>query len=314
MAGLPQKGHTQFVTEAIEQMKKNYQEASDGFKYNPFNTFAKVAAKQYKEAIDLMERAVKFRVPKDGDILSDIVDGRTIKDVVNSYLTTYKLPFPLLTIECENEVLADHENFIPNHLEYKGTVVIVWQTERENLNPIFHMQILNKCRDSVNSANRQFEWYILPYTLDIDLEYVKLNERWEKFVTPRTIHPSVPLQDVFNDCKNEVAMFTQFIIALSCKNVNIKKGFPPSLTENKKREKKGKAKLNQYHDIVIETKFGQVKPITGKKTIEGATSGSKAPHLRRGHIRHYEGKNVWIEATFVNAHKGTAQPKSYRIK
>lgn len=302
---------TQFVTEATDKLNKLIREAEEIVKRNPFNTFAQVVTKRYKHIINLMEQSVKFRVPKDGRILEDVVDGKSIQDVIRSYLTDYRLPFPIICIECENEVFADHENFIEDNMEYKGTIAIVYQTERENMNPLFHMIILNKCRENAKSP---FEWFAMPYTLDVDLERGRTHDKWGDIVTAKAFHPSVPLVNLYNDCQHEVSMFIQFMIALSCKNVSMRKGFPPSASENQKRSKKGKAKFNQYYDIVIETKFGE-KAINDKdKPIKGIASGSKAPHLRRGHIRHYEGKNVWIESVFVNAHKGAAQPKNYRIK
>lgn len=307
----PHGSTTQFVTEATDKLNKLIKEAAEAYQRNPFNTFALSTMKWYKHIIDLMEQAVKFRVPKDGKILQDIVDGKSIQSVICSYLTDYKLPFPIICIECENEVFADHENFVADNMEYKGTIAIVYQTERENLNPLFHMIILNKCRETPKSP---FEWLSIPYTLDVDLEQGRTHDKWGDIVKGKPYHPSIPVLSLYNDCQHEVSMFIQFLIALSCKNVSMRKGFPPSISENQKRSKKGKAKLNQYYDIVIETKFGE-KPINDKdKPIKGIASGSKAPHLRRGHIRHYEGKNVWIESVFVNAHKGTAQPKTYRIK
>lgn len=306
------KGSTsQFITEATEKLNKLTKEAKGYVLQNPFNTFAACAAKRYEEVNALMEKAVKFRVPKDGKVLEDVVNGKTIQDVIKSYLTDYQLPFPLITIECENAVFADHENFVADNMEYKGTIAIVYQTIRENTNPIFHMIILNKCRES---EKHPFEWFVLPFTLDIDLERARVYDKWSDIVTATAFHPSVPLMNLYNDCQHEVSMFIQFMIALSCKNVSMKKGFAPSSTENQKRTKKGKAKLHQYYDIVIETKFGEKLIGDSTSPIKGISSGSKAPHLRRGHIRHYEGKNVWIESTFVNAHKGSAQPKTYRIK
>lgn len=312
MGNTAQKSNTQFITEATERLKKIGAEARVVVQNNPFNGFARAIEKSCVEVIDKMDKAIKFRVPKDGDILSDVVDGKTIQSIVTSYLPQYRLPFPLITIECENAVFADHENFVEDNVEYKGTIALAWQTERENLNPILHLMILNKCRETPKSP---FDWYLMPYKLDIDLECAKLKNTWNDFVKAKPLYPDVPMNNVFNDANHEVSMLVQFLIALSCKNVSMKKGFAPSMTENKKREKKGKAKYHQYYDIVIETRFGEEKTLNdAKNPIKGISSGTKAPHLRRGHIRHYEGKNVWIEATFVNAHKGTPKAKTYRIK
>ncbi|WP_277200483.1 hypothetical protein, partial [Veillonella seminalis] len=41
----------------------------------------------------------------------------------------------------------------------------------------------------------------------------------------------------------------------------------------------------------------------------------KATHIRRGHIRRYEHKSIWIEQTIINANnKEPLKPKKYRIK
>lgn len=312
MASISKKGNTQFVTEALEEMMRMRDETQKAYLSNPLNIMFKQMHMMYVNTIKLLEEAVKFRVPMNGNILQDMIDGKSIGEAVQDYLTEYKLPFPTITIECENDVTADHEDFVENNLEYKGTIIVAWEDNAEEVNPVVKMIVLNKCREA---RNMPYRWMVLPYFIKIDFKQATPNCDWTQFVKPVPFFPSVPLTEFFNDTRSEMSTLTQFLIALSCKNVSLKKGFPPSLTDNKKREKKGKPKLNQYYEILIESKFGQTKEINDiNKTKHGSTGGTKAPHIRRGHIRHYEGKNVWIEATVVNAHKGAAVTKTYKVK
>lgn len=312
MANLPQKGNTQFVTEAMESLESIRAATHEASINNPFNSTWRNLVKNYDLALDLMKRAVKFRIPLNGEILVDMMEGKSVGQAVDDYLKEYKLPFPVITLECENNITSDHKDFVENNLEYTGTIIIAWEDNTEVLNPVINIMVLNKCREA---KNKPYRWMMLPYLVEIDYNKTTIDCDWTQFVTPRGFDPAVPLHEFFNDTRSEISTLTQFMIALSCNNVSLKKGFPPSFTENKKRAKKGKPQLNQYYEILIETKLGQVKEINKRdSTVHGASGGTKSPHIRRGHIRHYEGKNVWIESTFVNAHKGQAAQKTYKVK
>jgi hypothetical protein len=316
MAKLPQKGNTQFCCELEEVLTRlliNITGSVDGEYNDPLHPSVIAGVNIYKIILSKLKHAVNFRVPKEGDIITDMIGHKDMGGAICEYLTSYKLPFPIITIECENDVTADKEGFIETNVEYKGTIIIVWEEEGSHeLNPKLNFIVCNKAR---GHKNEPYRWMVLPYliTLDFDKAYPKCT--WDELVEIGLYDPSTPVGDLYNDLNCEVSIVIQFLIALSCKNVSIKKGFPPSIVENNKRIKKGKPQLNQYYEILIQNNLGEKTSLEDKyRSGNGGSNTLKTTHIRRGHIRRYENKNVWIEQTVVNAHKGKPVKKTYKIK
>ncbi len=312
-----------------QSLKKPSQHCSDALSYQkdllssiinqPAYLPAAVAQKEAfrdftKEGIRRLQESVKFHVPYGGNIMIDMVKGTPYKKAVTTFLKNFRLPFSLIALEYDFIVNQEsNEDFIENNLPYTATIILVHEELRENQNPILIARIYNRI---LSSFNGKYSWQNLPYDIVIDFDKCAVSDSFDHFTSIRPInedflkeHNSI---DFFTDTKNEIGVLLQFLIAMSCRNVTSNLELPPSMVENKKREKKGLEKRYQYRNIVINTKSGPTNVNGIKKAHQG---GTVVTHIRRGHIRHYENKNVWIEQTVVNADNGsTPKVKNYRVK
>lgn len=125
------------------------------------------------------------------------------------------------------------------------------------------------------------------------------------------------LRNIIIDTTDEVRAAWQFMTAINCSNVETRK-IQPSEALNKKRTKKGKIPLFEYHVLEVDAgdpsanrKEREVKPGSG-------THASPRTHLRRGHIRRLGEKSghrtIWVNAAVVRpgAREGQVE-KVYKV-
>lgn len=266
-----------------------------------------------KETIRRLRESVKFHVPYGGNIMIDMINGMSFKESVNNYLTTYRLPFPLITLEYDFFVDENSPEFIESNLPYTATLIMVHEELRDGLNPLLYVRLVNKI---FSPFSKKYEWHCLPYDVVVDLEKCRQDDHFLNFTSIIPINEKILKEhnnnDFINDTGNELGVLLQFLIAMSCRNVTSNPEIPPSSIENKKRIKKGLEKRYEYRNIIINTKSGVTQ--VGKELKKNG-GGTVATHIRRGHIRHLEDKNIWIEQTVVNADKGgSPSQKNYVIK
>lgn len=118
------------------------------------------------------------------------------------------------------------------------------------------------------------------------------------------------LPQVLADVQQEVDSLFSFLNALGCSNVRIERS---ELGKTRKAmTKKGSLPFDEYHVLTIATTAK-----TGDSSLRGCTRDSQRQpreHLRRGHIRRYEGgMKIWVNATVVNAGVGGKVHKDYRL-
>lgn len=102
------------------------------------------------------------------------------------------------------------------------------------------------------------------------------------------------------------------LIALECKNVINIDNFPPDKL-NKKRTKNNKIPLFTFKTLHIVQNYRRYKTLSHQEQIEEQRKSPRL-HLRRGHIRHYEDYNIWIEKTIVgNLFNGIIH-KDYKVR
>lgn len=266
-----------------------------------------------KETIRRLRESVKFHVPYGGNIMIDMINGMAFKDSINNYLSTYRLPFPLITLEYDFHVDENSPEFIESNLPYTATLIIAHEELREGLNPLLYVRLVNKI---FSPYSNKYEWHCLPYDVVVDLDKCRQDDHFTNFTSIIPINEEYMLEhnqkDFLNDTENELGVLLQFLIAMSCRNVTSNAEIPPSAIDNKKRIKKGLEKRYEYRNIIINTKSGATQV---GKNLKAHGGGTVATHIRRGHIRHLEDKNIWIEQTVVNADKGTTPTKkNYIIK
>lgn len=241
---------------------------------------------------------VNFRLPKNLEKISEMFSGMTNEEIIKNFLPNALLPFTTISIELEYDFHALTEGFEMEDL------VIIAQNHHENgksyIDIMFNHGVVMKgangkkkgklfkptetiIRFSTNPEICDEEWFqILGDTFDENMEFI-------------TSHAF------------SIVLF--LMASLSCHNVEISKDFPPSILENNKRVKKGLTTYKQLHYITI-------KPTT-TKGVPNKNKGSYTPkvtHVRRGHIRRYENKSIWVEQTIVNGGGGQAVPKAYVLK
>lgn len=311
------KKPSQHCSDAIHQQRK----ILEGFEDTPVYFPSAIVERQNlvnftKDGIKRLREAVKFRVPYAGNILIDMVNGTRFKDAIAKFLPEYRLPFPLMAIEFDFHVDETSNDFIPDNLPYLASIIVLQEQVRPHGNPILVARFYNKI---FSPMSKKYEWHGLPYDVLIDFDKCAQDDSISYFTS---IIPATPSylkdhnqSDFFHDTINEISVVLQFLIAMSCKNVTSQTDIPPSVLDNKKRTKKGLEKRYPYRNIVINTKFGTSALSDKSGFSNGNKGGIKSTHIRRGHIRHYEDKNVWIEQTVVNADKGSSPtPKNYTLK
>lgn len=94
--------------------------------------------------------------------------------------------------------------------------------------------------------------------------------------------------------------------ALQVHNIEVERRSETKL--NKARVKSGKRALPDHHILTVTGRSYAPKP--GKPN---GTHASPRQHLRRAHLRHYDGHNTWVNSMIVNPGKPFTG-KTYRVK
>ena len=130
-----------------------------------------------------------------------------------------------------------------------------------------------------------------------------------RMVSQRFASPGERSEAFDLDATNEVRATIEMCVALACSNVSSSAALPAPEKLNKKRLKKGREPLFEYHVLSVDTHAANS---AGGGAGEGG--GSVRPHLRRGHIRRLrDDKIVWVNMAMVNAAKKGFVAKDYRV-
>lgn len=138
---------------------------------------------------------------------------------------------------------------------------------------------------------------MMPYITGAKV-YAQLAQRVGQAEMSRTMH---------NDYLDELNAAMSFAATMNCANVQSEK-IEASKKLNAKRAKKGKPQLPDFHILNIDpgVAFSDNSQNTGH-----SSSGSKRPHLRRGHIRRLKHKVVWVNSAVIGS--GKTLKKQYNI-
>lgn len=311
---------TQFATEALVEFTEgaNVLKTLDHVPMDQKLKALKLASSMLGQTFDLtyltnlrdncrkIELATKFRLPFNGHLMEGVADDKSFAYVVKNYLNAQRLPFPLISLEYSTDHI--HNQNTP----CRAVVLLAEELERPDQLPLIKLKVFKKVqlRDG-----RPYAWSNLKYEYIIDFEKICSQDddsfdfitilEWE--LTDKATYSKLQL------IHSELQVFLEFLLALSCKNLEVRKSYPPSLKENKYREKKGLPQYPQYNEIVINVGSSSPKD---KSLNTSSSNTNKSPHLRRGHIRRLEGKIVWVSSTVVNSEKSISAVgvKSYRVK
>ena len=114
-------------------------------------------------------------------------------------------------------------------------------------------------------------------------------------------------ENLVRDLKCAMAVFLEFIEALSCTNVEA--------TIHQAASPKNAQRIKSHKLPIYETKVLTIKAGSHTKT-EGTRTGTHASprqHLRRGHIRRLDSGNIWVNSCVVGAKENGVIDKSYKI-
>lgn len=259
-----------------------------------------------RENCQKIENATKFRLPFNGHLMEGVADDKSFAYVVKNFLQAQRLPFPVICLEYGTDNV--HSEDTP----CRAIVLLAEEIERPDQMPLIKLKVFKKVQ---LREGRSFAWSNLKYEYNIDFEKITSQDddvfsfinilEWQ--LTEKATPEKLKL------ISSELRIFLEFLLALSCKNLEVRKSYPPSPKENKYREKKGLPQYPQYNEIVI-----NVAQSTKKSSNSSTTSMSspKSPHLRRGHIRRLEDKIVWVSSAVINSDKSASAVgvKSYKVK
>ena len=138
------------------------------------------------------------------------------------------------------------------------------------------------------------------------------------------VHPylaeelTAPLSDERNianlsaDSSDELLAMISFAALTSCANVEFDV-VPAVKMLNKKRAAKGKEPFYDVRVLMLSGQGYQGSTQSGGASAGAAGHASPRTHLRRGHVRRLPEKNVWVNASVINASAERARTPSYKL-
>lgn len=239
-----------------------------------------------RDATWLLERAVKFVLPK---------NGATIEDKKYKGIRSFgelKLPFDEFILEFETDKLTTVGPskiiiIVTKFTGHADTIAVIYvvyipEAQRWLINP----PLVVETKTLEGSAGG----------LAVTVHSVE-SDKLMRFYTQKLGAFGDALEPVLN-----------FLNAASCRNVHIEKS-PAKAT---KQGKKVKAALpfDDYHYLTVDV------PGRANSRIKGLGGTRRAPreHLRQGHIRCFESGSIWVNACVVNAGIGSKVGKSYLVR
>lgn len=283
-----------------------------------------------------LERAVKFVLPDGGRVVDDYRGvARLFHDL--------RLPFPVVALEYRSTgVVADHEtpsskrialvwdgrHAVPSLLQARGAAVPGA--------PCLYVQSISYMDDyglwAPVMATAHVDLTLAPVVpqegdvspLEMELVRHRLRPGFEKTPAfPIRFLPHMPAvvqqlggeeaaDAIFRaDSADEISAALAFAAVSSCANVRMQ-AVPAPGPLNAKREKGGKVPFFETRVLEIEQDGFVVR--AGEAAGRGGTHASPRAHLRRGHIRHVGDRNVWINATTVNAWRAEPNAALYSVR
>lgn len=261
-------------------------------------------SKKYLTISTAIKNSIKFVVPDGGLILDDNLKGL-------NKLSEVKLPYDSICIE----FLRDKVKYVILAIQTKDGIVVY---------------------DIVKLGNTE-EWVGNPHQCTIPYKWTyEIYENKESISNVADVenpnnsivleHFSVVLPSLYellcskigkkkaNDlCLHFLTIASHCVLglceALSCANIVIEPLTTIDKKKNEKRIKAGKLPLYETKILTIKTPAIQIK-----SDSKCGSHASPRQHLRRGHIRRYPNKNIWINACIVGDPMKGVINKSYVIK
>lgn len=225
-----------------------------------------------------MSKAVHFVLPDGGKIFDDKFKGL--------YGLPFKLPYNNLTIEY---LSSDKTKSCILVTGYGSTIGI-------------HLAVAEKDIWGVVPCCALIHHTPDVFTLD------EIITRVQYKCLPIGKQPSEDIQRIaVQGVASSLGRLFELLEALSCYNVSMA-NYQDQSPSNDKRIKAGKIPIYETKMLVVNTSY-----VSGKSVSRDGSHASPRQHLRRGHIRRLEGRNIWVNACVVgDATKGVIN-KQYQI-
>lgn len=243
-----------------------------------------------------------FILPENGYLMDEHLVDKSFGEIVQKYLKDQRLPFPLLSIEFDCTLEGQEHDQVKN---LKTLLIVQEHNELNEEKPYLSIESIHELRIGDRAIR-----FAVPETflLDIDADRVKERNGVCTYYYSNNAEKGVLNQNIHNGYAS-ISKVLALLVALSCRNVGIQKTPPINKKINQERQRKGLTAHRSYNFIVVDTTFDQKISSSAK-----STGSSKSTHVRRGHVRHYQDKNIWIEQTVINANKSELTQKTYKVK
>tara|TARA_R100001244_G_scaffold36494_1_gene33451 strand:- start:240 stop:1208 length:969 start_codon:yes stop_codon:yes gene_type:complete len=268
----------------------------------------------------LIEKSPKFYVP-------DIANILTKEDYLFSADEYLNLPFPIIALLSETHLNAEENDSPADHVsKIAGHPATDRERMRENIKRFVGEEGADSWKISLfTQPEKNGPVAVISSVLDPmrgTWVCMPLSARIEKHQLgvyagtfggdPATAKILKDMSDedaqlVLNDFGDDICALMALSKLLGIHNAKtIKVPVPPKLV--KKHHKKNDYGNYDYHVLEI---GGEV---WDSPYVMGGGSGGKRSHLRRGHIRRLENKNVWVRAAYVHGSVEGFVDKDYIIK
>lgn len=301
------------------------------------------------ELLSLLDRSIKFILPERGEILAsyNTEDGE-INAFQKEWVDLMYIPYPIVTFEIpftyhDNEQISQIEG-LHHQVPAEKRVALCWNPKHDDpeirkINEIVNKYNFTNCNYTIGDDcspegfcivvfffdEKTKKWSFtpagafLPYSLNMnnDLEgalygreinlfpfYIDLLYRYYDFnFTPIK-------SQIWLDLNQEIWSVLQVCCVLNCDNINTRTIEPPA-KQQKSRLRKGLKPLYSYKVLTIKASGSGYENMYAVGTGQG---GSKRTHFRRGHLRRYPDKTVWVKPAIVGANNVGMVDKDYRIE
>lgn len=282
----------------------NTSEALDCLASYSKRVHTKVLAAHLLAIMTHLSRAQIFKLPPNGIVLSsEVRPDRPIMETMDRYDVPMRLPYGEIAIEFTHTMAGD------GHGEPWSRCVCIASDMRE---PGIFQDVV-RARFLTDDCSGDGVVITSVYFHSVMRVWVPNN--YAMLVKSTKCAYAIPLSEKapndFNRCALDLQIELQSVVmlmtALACSNVSAV-SVEPSAALNKKRARSGKSPIRVHHVLVI----GGDK--SARKDSAAGSHASPRVHLRRGHIRRLESKNVWVNACVVGDKSRGVVTKDYRVK
>lgn len=326
-----------YCTQAIESLNEQHK----NFVYS-----SPLTAKNIKNVVALLQKAVKFYLPD---------NGRLFDDGLRALPAVFRLPYPVIAAEFRitQDAPDSHQPLIndPEGIQTSSKrIALAVEINQQNIERFDWMTHPSKAMMLGDDGGIAIipvyfnddgqHWQFPPFgaltpcrktdanPLAVSRAKSIYGDEMPKGMKsiPLELHPTflmpedcVHIQDtkgmdymfaaVAQDTMDEFVAVMELIEILSCRNVSTGSITPPAAL-NKKRASKGKAPFFEYKVLMLD-------PLAEAQSSSGTAKGTHASprvHLRRGHIRRLTDRNIWVNATVVGNKQAGMVVKDYAVK